>query len=480
MQIRVSCPGCGTRFRLDESKVPPEGFRATCSVCSAVIAIEPLPQDTTAPSPSGDRPPAPKPRPLPTDAGASPSPALQPADPPPEVTTPPDTPPEVTTPPEPPPEVTTPPEPPPEVTTPPDTPPEVTTAPDPPPEVTTPPEPPPEVTHQTVHHGTREELLKEVMLDALSQRRKTASDMDSEHVRLREVVEQQQMVVSRLVDAVSKQIPAQPATEQGGGGGGGGGGANERLRARQEELVKKLLEAERERLEMASKMASELSGLREVVEQQQRVVSQLVDTVSTQPPAQLDTEQAEGNKKLLARQEELLERMLDSERERREMASEMTKKLFGFREVVEQQQRVVSRLVDGVAAQIPAPPDTGQVEGNEELRARQEDLEELKAALDRKAEGDEEALARQEDLEEELKAAVDRKAVGNKELLARQEDLEEELQKLKAALDGEKEIVNRLRRGKLDLERRATAAEATIEHSQKPGFLKRLLKRDGD
>ncbi len=440
MQIRVSCPGCGTRFRLDESKVPPEGFRATCSVCSAVIAIEPLPQDTTAPSPSGDRPPAPKPRPLPTDAGTSPSPALQPADPPPEVTTPPDT----------------------------------------PPEVTTPPEPPPEVTNQTVHHGTREELLKEIMLDALNQRRKTASDMDSEHVRLREVVEQQQMVVSRLVDAVSKQIPAQPATEQGGGGGGGGGGANERLRARQEELVKKLLEAERERLEMASKMASELSGLREVVEQQQRVVSQLVDTVSTQPPAQLDPEQAEGNKKLLARQEELLERMLDSELERREMASEMKKKLFGFREVVEQQQRVVSRLVDGVAAQIPAPPDTGQAEGNEELRARQEDLEELKAALDRKAEGDEEALARQEDLEEELKAAVDRKAVGNKELLARQEDLEEELQKLKAALDGEKEIVNRLRRGKLDLERRATAAEATIEHSQKPGFLKRLLKRDGD
>ncbi len=155
-----------------------------------------------------------------------------------------------------------------------------------------------------------------------------------------------------------------------------------------------------------------------------------MDTVSTKTPAPLDAEQAEGTKRLLVRQEELLERMLDSERERRDMASEMSRKLFGFREVVEQQQKVVSRLVDGVSTQIPAPPGTGQAKGSAEL--------------------------------------------------ARQEDLEEELQRLKTALDHEKEVVDRLRHGKLDLERGTTDAEATIEALHKHGFLQRLLKRNGD
>ncbi|MCH6547725.1 MAG: hydantoinase B/oxoprolinase family protein [Gemmatimonadetes bacterium] len=73
-----------------------------------------------------------------------------------------------------------------------------------------------------------------------------------------------------------------------------------------------------------------------------------------------------------------------------------------------------------------------------------------------------------------------RRGVRNEELLAHQEALEEELQRLKTALDREKEVVDRLRRGKLDLERRTADAEATIEALHKPGFLQRLLKRGGD
>ncbi len=251
MQISVSCPGCGTDFRLDASKVPPEGLRARCSVCSAAIPVRHLPEDAPAISPTGDRPPAPEPQP--TGAGVSPSPGPQPDNPPPLAMTLPDA-----------------------------------------------PDEPPEVQYQVVHHGSREELL---------------------------------------------------------------------------------------------------------------------------------------------------EMMLNAERERREMAWEMTKELFRLREVVDQQQIVVSHLVDTVSKQIPAPPDTNQLylpNGGPPP------------------------------------AAATEQAAGDEELLAHQEALEEELQRLKTALDGEKEIVDRLRRGKLDLERRATDAEATIEALHKRGFLQRLLKRGGD
>ena len=271
-----------------------------------------------------------------------------------------------------------------------------------------------------------------------------ASKMTSELFQLREVVEQQHMVASRLVDAVSQQItaPLDAPTEQAEG--------NEKLLARQEELIKKLLDAERERREMASKMTSELFRLREVVEQQQMVVSGLGDAVSNlangDPSPTAPTEQAERNEKLLARQEEL-----------------------------EEEWQRLRTVLDR------------EKEGNEKLLARQEDLKEelqrLRTALDSEPVGDEELLARQEDLEEalqRLKTALDRAREGNEKLLARQEDLKEELQRLKAALDREKEAVDRLRRGKLDLERRAAKAEATIEASDKPGFLRRLLNRGGD
>ncbi len=59
--------------------------------------------------------------------------------------------------------------------------------------------------------------------------------------------------------------------------------------------------------------------------------------------------------------------------------------------------------------------------------------------------------------------------------LARQQELEEELRRLETTRDNEKEVVERLRRGKLELERRAAQAEATIETLQQRGFLQRLL-----
>ena len=37
--MNVSCPECGTIFRVDPAKVPLAGIRARCSVCGGVIAI---------------------------------------------------------------------------------------------------------------------------------------------------------------------------------------------------------------------------------------------------------------------------------------------------------------------------------------------------------------------------------------------------------------------------------------------------------
>ncbi|HJR40487.1 MAG TPA: zinc-ribbon domain-containing protein, partial [Gemmatimonadaceae bacterium] len=37
--MNVSCPECGSVFRVDPSKVPQAGVRARCSICGGVIAI---------------------------------------------------------------------------------------------------------------------------------------------------------------------------------------------------------------------------------------------------------------------------------------------------------------------------------------------------------------------------------------------------------------------------------------------------------
>ena len=50
--MNVSCPDCRSIFRVDPAKVPPNGVRARCSVCSGVISI-PAPTGHSTPSSSG-------------------------------------------------------------------------------------------------------------------------------------------------------------------------------------------------------------------------------------------------------------------------------------------------------------------------------------------------------------------------------------------------------------------------------------------
>jgi predicted Zn finger-like uncharacterized protein len=47
--MNVSCPDCRSIFRVDPAKVPPNGVRARCSVCSGVISI-PAPTGHSTPS----------------------------------------------------------------------------------------------------------------------------------------------------------------------------------------------------------------------------------------------------------------------------------------------------------------------------------------------------------------------------------------------------------------------------------------------
>ncbi len=40
MTITVSCPSCETSFPVDQAKIPPEGVRAQCSVCTEIFDVD--------------------------------------------------------------------------------------------------------------------------------------------------------------------------------------------------------------------------------------------------------------------------------------------------------------------------------------------------------------------------------------------------------------------------------------------------------
>ncbi|MCZ6915747.1 MAG: zinc-ribbon domain-containing protein [Gemmatimonadetes bacterium] len=153
--------------------------------------------------------------------------------------------------------------------------------------------------------------------------------------------------------------------------------------------------------------------------------------------------------------EELLEMMLVSERERREMAWEMTRELFRIRESVERQQMVVAKLVDRVFNQHSSPSLHDELSLN-----------------DPPAKSNHAPPAEQVESPE---AAAERAA-----LVARQTEMEGQLNELQTTLDNEKRVIDRLRRGKLELERRAAEAETTLKTLRHRGFIDRVLGREID
>ncbi len=71
--MNVSCPDCRSIFRVDPAKVPPNGVRARCSVCSGVISI---------PAPTGQTTPASGSSVTPTPSAEAPASAARPSQPP--------------------------------------------------------------------------------------------------------------------------------------------------------------------------------------------------------------------------------------------------------------------------------------------------------------------------------------------------------------------------------------------------------------
>lgn len=87
--MNVTCPQCATIFRVDPAKVPEQGVRARCSVCSGLIAVRrpPVAAPVIAPPPETPvavAPPVPPPRVVET-----PRPAVVVAPPPPAPVVPP-------------------------------------------------------------------------------------------------------------------------------------------------------------------------------------------------------------------------------------------------------------------------------------------------------------------------------------------------------------------------------------------------------
>ena len=82
--MNVTCPQCSTVFRVDPAKVPEQGVRARCSVCSGLIAVRrpPVAAPVIAPPPVAVQPaPTPvaaPPLPPPTAAPISPAPRVAP------------------------------------------------------------------------------------------------------------------------------------------------------------------------------------------------------------------------------------------------------------------------------------------------------------------------------------------------------------------------------------------------------------------
>lgn len=143
---------------------------------------------------------------------------------------------------------------------------------------------------------------------------------------------------------------------------------------------------------------------------------------------------------------------VSADREQRELMWQMIHELSRFGDAIERQHNILTEIVEhvfrGADRRLPAANDG----------------DELESVVD--------AEIVTELAEPETRPHLD------DSLPAGREDVEE----LRKALEAERDLVSRLRQSKLDLERRAAAAEAKLEqtHEQAPSLLRRLLERDRD
>jgi DNA-binding transcriptional MerR regulator len=143
-----------------------------------------------------------------------------------------------------------------------------------------------------------------------------------------------------------------------------------------------------------------------------------------------------------ARADQVMTSLIDGEREQRELMWQMIRELSRFGDAIERQHYILSELVEhvfhGADRQLPSA-------GNGDSIETVVDADIVSEAVDQ-------------------------------DLPSSHADVEA----LRKALEVERDLVERLRQSKLDLERRAAAAEAELEYAQEqePSLLRRLFDRN--
>jgi len=152
---------------------------------------------------------------------------------------------------------------------------------------------------------------------------------------------------------------------------------------------------------------------------------------------------------LTSKQDRVMTSIIEGEREQRELMWQMIRELSRFGDAIERQHYILSELVEHVFH-----------DADRQLRAPCPEHE-IGSIVDAEIvmEGEGKATERKPD---ESRSTHD------------------DVEVLRRALETERDLVNRLRQSKLELERRAAAAEAALEHAQEqePGLLRRLFERD--
>lgn len=167
-------------------------------------------------------------------------------------------------------------------------------------------------------------------------------------------------------------------------------------------------------------------------------------------PETADTaDAATGFSTPIGRSSQVMNSLIDGEREQRELMWQMIRELSRFGDAIERQHFILSELVEHVfhnaEHQLPAA-DNG-------------DVDEVVVDADIVSESDDAPSS-----------------MADRESSSSHRDVEA----LRKALETERDLVERLRQSKLDLERRAVAAEAELEHTQElePSLLRRLFDRN--
>ncbi len=141
--------------------------------------------------------------------------------------------------------------------------------------------------------------------------------------------------------------------------------------------------------------------------------------------------------------DQIIESLLDGEREQRELMWQMVRELSRFGDAIERQHHILTNLVDhafpNIDRRLPAAENGDEVEN-----------------------------------------VVDADIISESDQEEERFSPEGDVENLRKALESERELVDRLRQSKLDLERRAVAAEAELERAQEQesGLLRRLFDRN--